>query len=354
MSNETTLQDIAAALHVSRTTVHRAIHNKEGISTEVRQTILAKAEELGYTMNYVASSLKRKTKNLAVILPSEAGIGQYYYRYFWDAIRSCTGEANDLNVKLIFDNFEESSDSQFAVLARVFNEHIGNLDGLLTIPVKQDEQTRRIIERYTYNNIPVVLMDNDIPDSGRLCCVAPHNTLTGRLGAEVLSFMTCRPGKVLIAGGAEKSASHSHNLTGFITYLEENSIPLEPLVIHSYDEYQNTYCEAINLLKEHKDIVAFYSVTARETIPLSQAVADSGLAGKIRGVGSDLYPQSAQLLTDNTLQALIYKNGYDKGLRGFHLLFNYVVQKMVPSSDTVTVPISIIMKNNLHFFKDRF
>ncbi|AEV28732.1 transcriptional regulator [Sphaerochaeta pleomorpha str. Grapes] len=353
MSSETTLQDIALALGVSRTTVHRAIHNKEGISNEVRQTILAKAEELGYTMNYVASSLKRRTMNLAVVLPSEFGSGQYYYRYFWDAIRSCKAEANDLNVHLIFDTFEETSDSQYSVLARIFNENNGNLDGLLTIPVKQDEQTRRIIERYTYNNIPVVLMDNDIPDSGRLCCVAPHNTLTGRLGAEVISYMAPMRGKVLIAGGAELNPSHSHNLTGFKSYLEENKLPLECLVIHSYADYEKTYSEAVKLLREHDDIVAFYSVTARETLPLSQAVIDCGLAGKIRGVGSDLYPETAQLLTDNVLQALIYKNGYDKGIRGFHLLFSYIIQKSTPASDAVTVPISIIMKNNLHFFKDR-
>jgi LacI family transcriptional regulator len=353
MSNETTLQDIALALGVSRTTVHRAIHNKEGISAEVRQTILAKAEELGYTMNYVASSLKRRTMILAVVLPSEFGSGQYYYRYFWDAIRSCRSEANDLNVELIFDTFEETSDSQYSVLARIFNENSGKLDGLLTIPVKQDEQTRRIIERYTYNNIPVVLMDNDVPDSGRLCCVAPHNTLTGRLGAEVISCMCPNKGKVLIAGGAELNPSHSHNLKGFKAYLEENHTPLECLVIHSYPDYDKTYSEAVNLLKKHEDIVAFYSVTARETLPLAQAVIDCGLTGKIRGIGSDLYPETAKLLTDNVLQALIYKNGYDKGIRGFHLLFSYIIQKNSPPSDAVTVPISIIMKNNLHFFKDR-
>ncbi len=353
MGTEITLKDIADELGVSMTTVHRAIHNKDGVSTSMRETILQRAKELGYTTNYVASSLKRHAMQVAVVLPSKTGNGQYYHKYFWDAISSCEAEANSLNVHVNYYAFDETSDSQIAVLEDLYNSCGGNLSGLLTMPAKQDEALRRSIERFTYSGIPVVLIDNDIPDSGRLCCVAPHDTQTGRLGAEVLSYMTHEPGRILIAGGFEERASHVHNLRGFQNYLKEHNSPLEPQIIYSYQDCEQIYQEATRILKSTDDIVAFYSVTARETLPLAKAVVDCGLAGKIRGVGSDLYKQSAQLLKDDVIQALIYKNAYDKGKRGFRLLFSYIVKKIDPPAETVTVPISIIMKNNLCYFEDR-
>lgn len=353
MGNEITLKDIAAQLNVSMTTVHRAIHNKDGISPAVRSAVLAKAREMGYTTNYVASSLKRRPMTLAVVLPAGTGSGQYYYRYFWDAIQSCEDEANGLNVHIQYCAFDDAAGTQADVLQSVYDQSEGALDGLLTVPVKRGEPMRRAIERFTYSGIPVVLIDNDIPDSRRLCCVAPHDTLTGRLGAEVLCAMTHTAGHVLIAGGFEDSSAHAHNLRGFEEYLAEHGSPLVPLVTHSYADSGKTYDAASALLRRYSDIVAFYSVTARETLPLAQAVKDCGLAGKIRGVGSDLYPESAQLLKDDVVQALIYKNAYDKARRGFRVLFSYVVKKIAPPADTVTVPISIIMKNNLPFFADR-
>lgn len=353
MQNDVTLKDIATALDVSMTTVHRAIHNKEGIGESVRASVLQKAKELGYTTNYVASSLKRRAIEVAVVLPSESGTGQYYHHYFWEAVRACETEANSLNVHISYYSFQEPTENQIDVLERVFSEHEGALDGLLTMPAQHDEAMRRAIERFTYSGVSVVLIDNDIPNSGRLCCVAPHDTLTGRLGAEVLASMTSHPGKILVAGGYAGSASHVHNLRGFSAYLQEAGAQLEPLVISGYPDMQKTYDLAVNCLKNDPDIVAFYSVTARETIPICQAVIDCGFAGKLRGVGSDLYPESAQLLRDNVVQALIYKNAYDKGEKGFRILFSYLVKKLEPPANSVTVPISVIMKNNLTFFQDR-
>jgi len=57
------------------------------------------------------------------------------------------------------------------------------------------------------------------------------------------------------------------------------------------------------------------------------------------------------LLRDGVIQALIYKNAFDKGLEGFRVLFDYVVKNIAPKRDRVTVPISVIMKSNLPFFE---
>ena len=65
-----TLKDISKALNVSSTTVHRALAGKEGISDSLREKILKTAEEMGYKLNYAASSMKRKAVKIAVLLPA--------------------------------------------------------------------------------------------------------------------------------------------------------------------------------------------------------------------------------------------------------------------------------------------
>lgn len=67
------LEDLAAELGVSKSTVSRALSGKGRIGSETRKRVLAYAEEHGYAPNSIASSLARsKTNNIAVVIPSEA------------------------------------------------------------------------------------------------------------------------------------------------------------------------------------------------------------------------------------------------------------------------------------------
>ena len=236
MSGRVTLKDIATDLGISRTTVHRALHGKEGISDQLRASICNRAEEMGYTANYVASSLKRKTVRLAVVLPCKDGKGQYYHKYFWDSVETFLPEASSLNASVEFYSFKEDTDEQLAVLGALLEERVP-VDGLLTMPAKCDFGMQQMIERFGYRNIPVVLIDNNLPGSRHLCCVAPHDHMTGRLGAEILLATTHRKGKVLVANGSTNSAAHMHNLQGFRDYLKENGNPFELLVIQEYGDY---------------------------------------------------------------------------------------------------------------------
>lgn len=353
MVKAVTLKDIAADLNISRTTVHRALSGKEGISEALREQILARAGELGYTANYVASSLKRKTICLGVVLPEKEGNGRFYHRYFWDAVEEFVPEAKKLNVSIQFYSFDEQTDEQHKLLENLFHNCSEEIDGLLVMPAKCNESTSRILERFSDKGIPVVLIDNDLPDCGRLCCVAPHNRLTGRLGAEMLSSLLPAGGKILVTCGEVGSLSHQHNLEGFKEYLAETGHQYPLIEVRNYGHYNKCYEQCAQFLQQQTDIAGFYSVTARDTIPLTQAVIDCGLQGTLRGVGSDLFPESAEMLRNNALQALLYKNAYDKGRLGLELLFSHVVKGTHPHTDTFSVPISIIMKNNLPFFEER-
>lgn len=350
MNGRVTLKDIATDINISRTSVHRALNGKEGVNEQLRERVLARAEEMGYTANYAASSLKRKAKRLAVVLPCKEGNGRFYHKYFWDSVEEYIPEASSLNTHIEFYSFDEESDEQIRVLQSLANAK-DTVNGLLTMVAQTNNDMRRVIERFSYSDIPVVLLDNDLPETNRFCCVAPHDNQIGRLGAEILTAMIPTDGKIIVAGGSLESASHGHNLKGFNEYISESGRAFEVLVVHEYDSHERCYDQVSRLLNSHKDIRGYYAVTARDTLPLCRAVNDSGLAGTLRGVGSDLHPESAQLLKDNMVQALIYKNAYDKGRMGFRILFERVIKNIMPEGDKITVPISVIMKSNLSSFE---
>lgn len=349
---QVTLKDIANALGVSTTSVHRALYNKGGISGELRSKILEEAASLGYKSNYAASALKRHTIIIAVVLPSQKEAGRYYYKYLWDAITDCQEDAESFNVNVITRTYEDSAADHCRVLSQLFKEFGGQLDGLLTLPIRADEQTTNTLNKFCFAGIAIVLFDIDLPFTNRLCCVAPHEYNNGALAAEVLSIITHQKGKVLIAGGSIQNSSHINTIKGFTEYIKNHAIDFEPVVIHGYENIAHCYELAATAFQAHNDIVAFFGGTAREIVPLCRAARDNNLAGKIKGVGNDLFRESAQFLQENILQAVIDKNNYEKGVIGFGALFDYVVKKVKPKNKFLQVPTRLVIKGNLHFYEE--
>ena len=64
------VKDIAARLHVSLSTVHKALTGKPGIGEARRQEIIKIAEEMGYSVNTAGQTLSRKSINIGVMIPS--------------------------------------------------------------------------------------------------------------------------------------------------------------------------------------------------------------------------------------------------------------------------------------------
>ena len=70
---KTQLEDIAAALGLSKSTVSRAISGKGRISAETRERVFAAIKEMNYRPNMIAKSLSEsKTYNIGVVLPMDS------------------------------------------------------------------------------------------------------------------------------------------------------------------------------------------------------------------------------------------------------------------------------------------
>ena len=352
-----TLKDIAQASGYSLVSVHRALNNKEGVSKAVKQEILNVANEMGYTANYVASALKRRQVNLAVVLPEPEEGGKYYFRYIWKGCKVYEAEEEGYNMNVMNYTFSVDGDSgdreQVEILKNLYEEWGGQLDGLLTAPNINSSRMECLLSQFTAKGVAVVLIDNDFKDCGRLCCVAPNDTLTGQLAAELMNMvLKGQKGTILVAAGDEGSLSHKMNAAGFEEYFRKNNADITVRCIQDLYRAEANRQQMLACLREDKSIIGAYSVRARNTIPLCEAAMDSGRINELFLVGSDLFPESAQMLSDGILKAIVYKGPYQKGYQGYKTLFEYLIKGILPKGEAISVPISIILQNNIKFYEE--
>lgn len=345
-SKRITLKDVSRQTGASLSTVHRALYNKAGVSDQLRESIVKTAGEMGYRTNYAASSLKRKTIQLAILLPAPSRFNRYFYQDLWKGLRDFRAEAQEFNVEFLEFTFSGSDVDQAKELERIYDRYADNLSGLLTISLHDDSISYRI-EKFISKHIPVVFVSSDLQTSKRLCCVRAHDRIAGSLAAEWIGDFAKGPGKVVVAAGDIVTASHYTNIEGFEEYLLSNSPQLKILKVYDKGTPDALRGSVAELLRSHSDIRALYSCTARGTIAICNAAIEAKLPRKVCVIGSDVFEESVQMLQDNILQAVIYKDPYQQAYLGIQALFNYVVKSRLPPSETIFVVPTVVMKSNL-------
>lgn len=149
-----TTKDLAQICGVSRTTVHRALHDGTGrINPDTREMILQVARENGYRPDLLARGLvKGQTFNIGVVVLDVKN------RYFAQMLSAIGAEANRrgyfVNITL-HGNDKETEKSQ---LTRLVDYRV---DGIIVSSVNEGEDYRKFLQSL---NVPIVSVDNKIAD----------------------------------------------------------------------------------------------------------------------------------------------------------------------------------------------
>lgn len=210
-----TTKDLAQICGVSRTTVHRALHDGTGrIHPDTKEMILRIAKENGYRPDLLARGLvKGQTFNIGVVVLDVKN------RYFAQMLSAIGVEANKrgyfVNITL-HGNDKETERNQ---LTRLVDYHV---DGIIVSSVNEGEDYREFLESL---DVPIVSVDNKIADG--IPFVGINQRLAMRQAAEkVLEkgytrlVYVCPP----IADESEKNIYvHRERLAGFQETVEKMS-----------------------------------------------------------------------------------------------------------------------------------
>ena len=247
------------------------------------------------------------------------------------------------------DEYEvENEEEQIRILKEIADEDGKSYNAVLTFSYTHSPQVLRQYERLTAMKLTVMVLDDHIEDIQGLYCIPSNDWIIGEMCGEVFSLMLPKEGTILISAGRKGSPIHVNTVNGLKQYLNgrESRLKVESL---SYDE--DTYEGFCKDLKMYDDVVGVFSLIARNNRPMVKALEDTGMIGKLRVIGADLNLESAEFLRQGKIDALVYKNPYDKGVIGFNTLIDYLVKHTEPPQNIQCV-ISMVFKTSLHFYED--
>lgn len=175
-SKKVTIKDIAAEAGVSITLVSFVMNKNEEyrVSKETAKRIRDVAKRLNYQPNSAARMLRNgKAETIGVIVSDISN------KFFADYSRCVEDYANSRGYSVLFGSTDENPD-KLKRLIEVFS-HKG-IDGLVIVPCEKSEG---IIMEASKKNIPIVLFDREVPESGLSSVVLDNARAAGDITNEL-------------------------------------------------------------------------------------------------------------------------------------------------------------------------
>ena len=343
-----TLKDVAEKLGVTITTVHKALNGKEGVSEKRRAEIMKVAAQMGYKVNYMASSLSKKKFHIAVVLPNTDGDNRFYYGALWDGIRNYLDTVSEFPITVSEYAYPLTRDGNGLVLEKIFTQDSDDLQGLITIAMDHDRSSY-FLEKFAKKQIPVVLIGADLHTDFRLCCIKANDTAVGYLAAELLTAFlpSGYPAKILMAGdyGCLGMEDQRLNMQAFSAYLHTYAPSIETVPFQGSDPLVVSK-EIRQYLTVRPDTYAIYTCSARFTYHISQCIRQLGIQDRIQVIGNDLFTESRQALSDGILRGVIDKKISKQSALAVKTLFDYLLKKDYPRSSCLVMEPEVVLRSN--------
>lgn len=342
-----TLKDIASATGYSLSSIHRAIYNKEGLKEETRQQILKIVNDMGYEVNYLASSLKRKNVTVAYVGKRIQGF-EDYHSMMADGAKSAFKQFEGMNISfkefLFNGEYSDYENKEIAILEEIYNGD--DIDGVVIFPINTSQRMRLAIQKIISKGVDVVLVDDYFSQMDFLCSVAPSSFSVGATAAEFMKE-TCNSGKILITTGNPDCISHYENYQGFVRYM--NSIGKSFVCVPFSNDYGEEELAKRILAAIDESVVGIYAVCETDSRAICKAVLNSGRTD-LSVVGCDLCKENREYLQDGVFLCVIDTDPFIQGYFAMRKLLDCVLKNIKPEAKFYSAPISIVMKSNLPFF----
>ena len=150
-----TINDIASALNISKSTVSRALRDAHDIKPETKIKVLDFAKQHDYHPDFIAKSLRsRSTKTIGVIVPA------YNIPFYSTAICGIQDYAMKMGYNVMVCHSNEQYDTEIKNVEALLN---ANVEGII-ISVSRDTEKNEHIRKLKRKGIPLVLFNRVIED----------------------------------------------------------------------------------------------------------------------------------------------------------------------------------------------
>lgn len=317
-----TIKQIAEMTNVSRGTIDRVINNRGGVNPETEKKVRAAMEALHYLPNKAGQNLAIRKKKLkfGFILFS----ANPYNPFFSDVEAGIRAKAQELEefgvtVDIRFTSINKTEE-QLAFLDEFSQKgYNGIAIAALNIPAVADK-----IREISIRGIPVVTVNTDIPNSGRLAYVGSDYFKCGEVAANLMGLISAGKAKIAIISGSENIMCITERISGFQKFLFEHYPEAKIVCTITNDHYDEieSYLITKKVLEDHPEITAIY-LSSGGVHAACRAVAEA--KRKITVISNDCTAATRQLLREGIIAASIDQNPGYQGSKPLELLFEAAV-----------------------------
>jgi LacI family transcriptional regulator len=238
MYKPATIKDIALALHLSPSTVSRALRDGYEISTETKKIVLAYAKKVNYKSNPIALSLKnRRSYSIGIVVPKLAN------SFFSQAIAGIESIAYERGYHTIITQTHDSSERE---LINVNHLAQRSVDGLL-ISMSAGTSDYNFLKTLHDDGLPIVFFDRIIDEIDTFKVTSDN--FTGAYNATESLIKSGRK-KIGLLSNAPQLSITNERLAGYMKALADYHIPFRPELIRNCNKGGNDYQEVEDAVKE--------------------------------------------------------------------------------------------------------
>lgn len=244
------LKQLAKELNLSFSTVSKALRDSHEISVETKMRVLAKAKELNYQVNPLASSFrKQKSRTIAVVIPEVVN------DFFGPVISGIESIAQEKGYHVLIYLTHEDMQKEVAITELLQN---GRVDGIMMSLSEQTSDTNHL-KALKEKAIPLVFFDR-IVDDLEAPKVTTDDYNCGIKATEHLIENGCR--KIAFLSISQHLSISNKRMKGYLEALRRNNILPNNALIVSCDSNEAKNNELIqDLLKsENRPDAIFASV----------------------------------------------------------------------------------------------
>ncbi|MDE6455092.1 MAG: LacI family DNA-binding transcriptional regulator, partial [Dysosmobacter sp.] len=227
-----TLKQVAEAAGVSRGTVDRVLHGRGHVNPELEERVSRLLKEMGYQPNRLGRGLVMSGRAIKLGM-----ICQFSETPFMKLVLHGAEQAQAELKATNTDLYIESIDSYDAdrMLKTIDQMLERGVHGLALTPGNSPaihEKMRQVIRA----GIPIVTLNSDAPDTGRLAYVGLDNYRAGKAAAGLMSLTLRNGGTILPISGYTENTSHTQRVKGFFEAAAGEFPNLQLLELeHCYD-----------------------------------------------------------------------------------------------------------------------
>lgn len=336
-----TIKDIAEASGVSRGTVDRVLHNRSGVNPEVAKKVKEIADKLGFVPNKAGKILaaRKQPITFAYVLPSSA---RSFFKEVIKGVRRAEAELSDYGVTVDVKYFKDfKTDTHIKEINKISSlGYSGFCFTTLDTPAVQ-----LAVHDVIKSGKPVVSVNSDVPDSGRICYVGTNYTVAGKTAAGMMSLTVNSPLKILIITGSYNIRGHKERIKGFEEGLNEHKMDYSIVdTIEAEDNDDFSYSKTKDFIQSNKEINCIFVAAAGST-GVCQAVEELK-RDDIQVIAFDEVPSIKKYIQSGLIKFTIGQEPELQGYMGIQKLFSWLMENgKGPYSDYITQTIIKIKEN---------